>query len=173
MKLPRNQREELTKLRVLRYLSQPLDMDSGAALQSGIRSGLNDLLLEPDGRSRSRSWHDQMGDLNRLLPEMQETGLIGRRQEPDPRDGKSRPYFITDRGRRYLEDAQQRAMLFDPDQRRGWVDREPSIDNHQTLAEFIRQLPEFRGSDEARIQEVTYKLYGLAEKLFQRASPPR
>ena len=104
---------------------------------------------------------------------MQQAGLIGRRQDPDPRDGKSRPYFITDEGRRYLEKAQQKAMLFEPYQRVGWAEREPGIDKHQALADFIRELPEFRGSDEARIHEVTYQLHLLIEKLSQAANPRR
>jgi hypothetical protein len=71
-----------------------------------------------------------------LLPEMQQAGLIGRREEPDPRDGKSRPYFIKDAGRRYLENAQQRAMGFEPNQRIGWAD-EVVRGNHRTVAEAI------------------------------------
>jgi hypothetical protein len=166
LSLPRKTREELTKLRVLRYLSQPLDVESGATLKDAISSAMYDIGL-PEGEAIR-----QRGDLNRLLPEMQRAGLIGRRPEPDPRDGKSRPYFITDEGRRYLEDAQQRALLFEPNQRVGWAEREPVIDEQGALAEFVRALPEFWGSDEARIHEVAYQLHHLIEQ-FSRAAGPR
>ena len=149
MALPIKQREELTKLRVLRHLSQPLDADSDAGLKERISTGIR----YHSGLSRPQI-RDQFVTFDGLLPKMQREGLIGRREEPDPRDGKSRPYFITDAGRRYLEAAQQRAMGFEPNQRTGWAD-EAVTSNHRAIAAVIRELPEFSGSGEARIQEVS------------------
>ena len=68
---------------------------------------------------------------------------------------------------------QQKAMALKPSQRLGWAERAPGIDKLQALADFIRQLPEFRGRNEARIQEVTYQLHHLTEELSQATNPPR
>jgi hypothetical protein len=60
-----------------------------------------------------------------------------------------------------------------PSERLGWAERAPGIDKLQELADFIRQLPEFRYRGEARIQEVTYQLHHLTEELSQATSPSR
>ena len=107
MYLSRDQSEELVKLRVLEYLSNPPQkMRFFAEGNQGATA------TELDSRVIKRD-----ANRHRLLPEMEQAGLIARRDKPEA-DGKSKPYFITDEGRRYLDEARQKAMLLEPEQRR-------------------------------------------------------
>jgi DNA-binding PadR family transcriptional regulator len=105
-----------------------------------------------------------LASLSRVLAEMEDAGLIERQELPG-----SKPYFITDKGREYLEQAKQKAIFLDTADRRGWAD-EVADDARQSLAGFIRQLPEFEGSGEARIQEVAGQLRLLTENRSKPAS---
>ena len=90
---------------------------------------------------------------------------------PVPTDGKSKPYFITDDGRRYLEETQQRAMATELGQRQDWAATEADTELLQVaVADFLRRLPEFQLCREERIREVSQ---GLAESLSQSASQQR
>lgn len=95
----------------------------------------------------------ELYSLDRRLPELQRAGLITR----DETSKAAKPYVITDEGRRYLEAARQKAALLSPFERMGWAD-EVGDEKHRAIAMFIRRLPEFAGSDEARIQEVSHAL---------------
>jgi DNA-binding MarR family transcriptional regulator len=90
-----------------------------------------------------------------LLPEMIKAGLIERQEVPTY--GHAKPISITDRGRRYLEEARQRAMSSASGQRQGWAEG-VSADKDGAIADVLRHLPEFQASNEKRIQEVSRKL---------------
>src|SRR5690348_417209 len=143
MSLSRKQREELTKLRVLEYLSNPpLGRFFGGENEGASATDIRDEIRET-------------GLEHRLLPEMQQAGLIRRRDTPGA-DGHSKPYFITNEGRQYLQEAKQKAMLLTPSQRVGWAD-EAVNESDKRIVDFLRGLPEFRGR-EARVQEVARDL---------------
>lgn len=145
MYLSREQREELIKLRVLEYLSNPpQDMRFFAEGNQGATATELGRVIRHEANR------------HRLLPEMEQAGLIARRDKPEA-DGKSKPYFITDEGRRYLDEARQKAMLLEPEQRRGWADQVGG-EARQALAAVLRGLPEFQDGGEERIQEVSRAL---------------
>jgi DNA-binding MarR family transcriptional regulator len=135
--LSSTQKQELSKLRILQYLSDsPLAKD-------GI---LLDYLPRPE-----------RGSPKRLALEMVDEGLIERRQDPHLTK-PTKPCFITDAGRQYLEAAQKKAMFPEIMPRQDWSAGETGPDTQQTVADFIRTLPEFSKSHDRRIQEVSQKL---------------
>lgn len=149
----RRQTYELTELRVLRHLSEPAFAERGAT-ETELRHALSAYPKYPAG----------MVGIGYMLPRMKESGLIGRQETPDLLNRGAKPYFITDEGKQRLEEVQRKAMMLEPSQHRSWGD-EVEGPARQALAEFVRRLPEFDGSDEARVQEVAGQLRRLTESL--------
>ena len=106
--------------------------------------------------------------VDKLLADMEKTGLVERK--PDARDGRAKPYFITDAGSRYLEVARQKAVFPEIVPRQDWAASETAPDKRQAVATFIRTLPEFRDSGDDRIQEVSQQ---LAQTISQLPAKPR
>ena len=93
----------------------------------------------------------------KLLADMERSGLIERK--PDERDGRVKPYFITDpAGTRYLDAARRKALFPEIMPRQDWSASQTAPDLLRTVADVIRTLPEFRDSGDSRIQEVSQQL---------------
>jgi DNA-binding PadR family transcriptional regulator len=140
MSINQAQQDEISKLRILQFLSNPQSAGILAARTGGATK--DDVERYVQG----------VRNEGRLLQEMQQAGLVTR-QEAEGR--RSKPYSITDEGRQYLEDARQKATLMEPWEREGWADLVPNGKAREMLADAVRGLPEFQGSDEARIREVS------------------
>jgi hypothetical protein len=140
MSLRRTQRDELSKLRILEFLSNPQ---------------VAGFLAEGSGGATKEDMRRVEGVLNldRTLLEMRQAGLVIRQETSKA----SKPYVITDAGRRHLEEVRQKAMLLMPVERLGWADAVGGV-GHNAIAGFLRCLPEFKGSDEPRIQQVSRAL---------------
>jgi DNA-binding MarR family transcriptional regulator len=131
---------ERAKLRVLQLLSDPANVEYGASM-----TAIN-----------QKTPFGTMNTLKKLLAELQTHGLIERRQ--DPSDSRIQPFFITLQGKDYLASATEKALFPEIGQRQGWSARESGSNMQQAAAAFLRRLPEFRDSSEARIQEVSRDL---------------
>lgn len=160
MSLRRAQEDELSKLRILEFLSNPRRAGAGFF---GERSG--------GATKEDIKFAGGFYRLGRILPEMQKAALIAR----DETSKAAKPYFITDEGRRYLAEAKQRAMVLAPGDREGWADAVGG-ESHKIIARFLQRLPEFEGSGEARIQQVSRDLaeaIGLPAPETARTGPER
>lgn len=135
-------RDEQSKLAILAFLSEP--PDSGFFGRASNGATASEISLKLRGKAVNAG---------RVLVDMQVAGLV-------TREGPSKPYLITDDGRRHLEEARQKAMLLSPIERMGWAD-EVGGETHSQISGYLRRLPEFKG-DEARVQEVSR---GLAEAI--------
>jgi hypothetical protein len=161
--LNKYQTYELSKLRILSYLSEPERAEHGARAYD----------IERDVGPRPVAEAGKRGEI--ILSEMQAAGLIERRQ--DAADRRGNPFFITERGRDYLADATDKALFSeelaqwktwmveedrerwrrvaarvaskDAGRRSGYVDE---------VADILRVLPEFRDSGMDRIQEVSQQI---------------
>jgi DNA-binding MarR family transcriptional regulator len=131
--LSSQQKHELSKLRILQYLS--------------------DSPLAKDGVLLDYLPLAERGNRKTLALAMVDEGLIERR--PDPTHKTAKPCFITDAGRKYLEAARQKAMFPEIMPRQDWSASATGPDMQQTVAEFIRTLPEFSRSHPRRIEEVS------------------
>ena len=147
-----SQRYELSQLRILQCLSEPVNIEHGATLTSILRDAHPERLVTGD----------------KPLADMEKSGLVERK--PDGRNGRSKPYFITNAGRRYLEEARQKALSPEIMPRQDWSAREAIPDLQQTVADFLRTLPEFRDGCDGRLQEVSQQ---LAQTISQSAAKPR
>lgn len=96
---------------------------------------------------------ERLVTLERLLADMQQSGLVERK--PDPHNKNTKPFFITKQGTAYLEDACGKALIPEIGQRRAWSVSRPDADLQQVVSEVLRALPEFQGRGEERIHEVT------------------
>lgn len=137
------QRRELTKLAVLTLLMEPLFQETGAG----------EATISRDVHSRLDT-RNAYQNVKLLLPSMLEEGVI-RREESE---GKRKPYFITDTGKEYLHAAQQQALFPELAPQKDWSKGEGSPALLEDIAGTIRSLPEFRESDDQRIQQVSQQL---------------
>lgn len=79
--------------------------------------------------------------------------MVERRPRQSTRMTKPRFVLRRPQGRDYLAAAREKALFPEISQQQDWSARESGGDIQQALAEFVRQLPEFRDSDESRIRE--------------------
>ena len=153
---------ERAKLRVLAFLNDPVIVADGGAVKDQISRAVDDA-------ATASGITDYISIIN-LLPKMKEAGLIDRVQQPSSHDGNSKPYFITDVGKQYLQSAQDKAMSTETGQRQDWATGEANPGVQETVADFIRRLPEFQTRSEERIQRVSRE---LSEKLAASRLPSR
>jgi DNA-binding PadR family transcriptional regulator len=141
---------EDAKLLTLKYLSEPANATHGEILHR-IWGAVCDAGTE----IQSYAMRD-------VLKEMTADGLVEVRNS-HPRNGNIRkPYRITQKGRDYLEEAMQPAPRVgeaeqgqDPP---GSINLRAAPALQERAAHFVRGLPEFEDSGEARIQEVSRAL---------------
>src|SRR5262249_22508005 len=121
----RQHQHELVKLRILAFLREPARQEFGT-LGNDIRRGIT---------------KERMVDEERVLGVLIEDGLIERRG--DAENAKARPYFITPKGVRYLEEQVQKAILPEFAPKTNWSDQlyKPRLED--TVSDFVRNLPEF------------------------------
>jgi hypothetical protein len=143
------QKLELSKLRILQYLS-----DSPIA-KDGV---LTDNLPQAE----------RGVDTQNLAVSMLEAGLVERRSDPNHKAAK--PYFITAAGTEYLEAARQKALFPEIAPPQYWSTNAPTPDIQRAVADFIRTLPEFGDSGDIRIQQVSQQ---LAQIIAQSPAKPR
>ena len=144
---PRDQRRELSKLRILQHLSEPDKRETGTI---GSRLPSPERAIESD----------------RLVATMLEEGLLERR--PHPTHQTAKPYFITQQGSEYLELAKQKAVFPDLGPRKRWT--APAVESSlsQAVSDVLRELPEFRDSDDNRIREVTERIASAVSQATNR-----
>jgi DNA-binding PadR family transcriptional regulator len=107
-----------------------------------------------------------------LLAEMTQAGLIQRQQVPERRDGKSKPYHITDAGKLYLAEAARKAPSPGTKQRQDSSPCYSAPDLQRMIADTIRTLPEFRDSSDSRIQEVSQQLTRTISRSVDKGDSP-
>lgn len=139
------QKKELVKLRVLVHLLEPAAIEYGATQTDMAR------VVE----------REQGVTLDVLLADMVRDGLIERRV---PEHGKqAKPYFITKAGREYLDRQSSKALFPEVSKKEDWSAVHSANGLQEVFADKLRSLPEFRGADEPRIQEVGKTLADLAQ----------
>jgi hypothetical protein len=145
---------ERTKIKILQILSDPSNAESGKAAEN----------LKGIAQRARRQGEEQLTTPNIVIPDMVASGLIERREGLSDLGAKAKPYFITDIGRKYPLDATAKAMSTEPGNRDDWAVRDATYGVRETVANFIRRLPEFQTRSEERIQQVSRE---LAEMLSQ------
>jgi DNA-binding PadR family transcriptional regulator len=130
-------RHEESKLSILKFLAKPDNVQYGETLT---------YIKRPTGAGTDHTVRER---LNEMLAD----GLVEIRNS-HPRGGNSRkPYVITQKGKDYLAEAASKLP-----ESALWVGRVASQSDiapqRQAIAAVLRRMPEFRSSNEERIQQV-------------------
>jgi len=133
----RQRKQDLVKLRILSFLGEPAQQEFGA-LTHDIKRGIPS---------------ETMVDEERMLKVLVDDGLVERRN--DAADKKAKPYFITPRGVRFLEEQTQKAIHPEFEIKGNWAHEHGQLKLDDAVSDFIRALPEFLRAGEKRVQEVS------------------
>jgi hypothetical protein len=152
---PRHAINQRTKLAILQILSELSRNGPIGANFHEVSRALYDRC--------GRDW-DRYADLTgtkTMLPQMEQEGLVRR---SETKIGHSRPFFITDAGQQYLDNALKNAVSDESAQRPTWVESMTYDKLENITSDYMGSLPEFRSSSDSRVQALSRD---LAKKLFQ------
>ena len=135
------------KLRILSFLQEPTQQQFGA-LGQDIKYGIKS---------------EKMVDEERILGELLKDGLVAR---PDSKSAK--PYFITSKGSTFLEEQTQKAVFPEFAPKGNWADQHSQPRLEDAVSDFIRTLPEFRGTGDERVHEVSSDLSRIVKEHISR-----
>lgn len=133
-------KHELVKLRILSFLSDPMRLEFGSTSEALERS------ID----------HERMVTTAKVLDELAREGLVER--NPDSLNKRAKPYFITERGKSYLQQKVDAGLCVELQHQPDWHGRHLRRQLHELIAEHLRALPEFNDATEDRIIEISRAL---------------
>lgn len=147
---------EIVRITVLNSLAAPENLRDGMTVVE-LNSKLHHNAKATHGVRGRRENYTESYFRQHVLASMVDEGLISK-DESNPR---SKPYRITEEGRKYLDESLTKALSTTPGQRQDWSNSASGPTLPDEIAVALRSLPEFRNSDEERIREVSEHLAGI------------